>query len=678
MAPRDPYKYFRIEARDLLDQFAQGVLDLEKGGGRAQVARLLRVAHTLKGAARVVKENAIAESAHAIEEVLVPWREKDGPMARAEIDRILAELDRAESRLKDLVPPPEEASPAPAARAPSPVAASPAEEPALSVRTELTEVDTLLDGLAETHALLSSLRAAAIDMEQSRHIADLLAAQLGPRPGMVLSGPQKQLFALAEELRRKLAGADRVLDHTLGQMDRELGQLRDNTEQMRLIAANSLFTSLERTVRDGARALGRLAEFAGEGGEVRLDAPVIEAVQHALVQMVRNAVAHGIEPPEERRAGGKPEEGRVRLRVARRGRRILFECSDDGRGLDFDAIRRAANAPAASDEEAVRLLLQGGVSTSDQVTEAAGRGVGMDVVRDVVQRLGGGLDIRSEAGRGTVFEMTVPSSLSALDTLLVESSGVVAGLPLDSVRRCLRLAPEDFADTGGGLAVRHEQAAVPFLPLAELIDAPRPPDETRWTAVVVAGRDGLAAIGIDRLLGSARVVVHPLPDEAPADDIVAGASLDAEGNPRLMLDPDRLVAAVARAAGSLPPAARPLPAILVIDDSLTTQMLQRSILESAGYRVDVAGSAEIGLEMAKAREYGLFLVDVEMPGMDGFGFIERIRSDPVLYRVPAILVTSRAAPEDLQRGRDVGAQGHMIKSAFDQSELLAMIRRLTE
>jgi two-component system chemotaxis sensor kinase CheA len=494
----------------------------------------------------------------------------------------------------------------------------------------------------------------------------------------VLSGAQKHLFTLAEELRRKLAGADRALDQTLGQMDRELGQLRDATEQMRLVAASTLFTGLERTVRDGARALGRLAEFAGEGGEVRLDAPVIEAVQHALMQMVRNAVAHGIESPAERRAQGKPEEGRVRLRVARRGRRILFECSDDGRGLDFDAIRRAAKMPLASDEEAVRLLLKGGISTSDQVTEAAGRGVGMDVVRDVAQRLGGGLDVRSEAGQGTVFELTVPSSLLAVDTLLVESSGVVAGLPLESVRLCLRLMPEDFADTGHGRAIRHEQAAVPFLPLAELIAAPRPPSDMRWTAVVVAGRDGLAAIGIDRLLGSARVVVHPLPDDAPADAIIAGASLDAQGNPRLMLDPDRLVAAVGRASGTQAPEVRALPMILVIDDSLTTQMLQRGILESAGYPVDVAGSAEIGLDMAKARDYGLFLVDVEMPGMDGFGFVERIRSDPVLYRIPAIMVTSRNAPEDTQRGREVGAQGYMVKSAFDQTELLAMIRRLTE
>jgi two-component system chemotaxis sensor kinase CheA len=671
---RDPYKYFRIEARDLLDQFAQGVLDLENGGGAAQIQRLLRLAHTLKGAARVVKEIAIAEGAHAIEDVLIPWRDGRNPVPRAEIDRVLAELDRAEARLKELVPPPEE-TPAPGA---APAAAQPAEEPALSVRAELAEIDTLLEGLAETHVLLGGLRGAVAATEQSRHLADLLVAQLAPRPGAALDGAQKQLFTLADDLRRKLSGVERAVDQTVGQMDRELGLLRDSAEQMRLIAAGTLFTGLARVARDYARDTGCQVVFTGEGGEIRLDAPVIEAVQRALVQLVRNAVVHGIEPPAERRAAGKPETGSVRLAVRRRGRRILFECADDGRGLDFDAIRRAAGAPHAGPDETLRLLLRGGISTSAQVTEAAGRGVGMDVVRDTVQRIAGGLEVKSEPGRGTVFELTVPSSLSAVDSLLVESAGVIAGLPLDSVRRCLRLAPEDFADTGHGLAIPYGDAGIPFLPLAELIATPASSRPQRWTALVVAGASGLAAVGVDRLLGSGRVVVHPLPEDAPADDIVAGASLDSEGNPRLILDPEALVAAIGRATGTPQAGPRALPTILVIDDSLTTQMLQRSILESAGYRVEVAGSAEIGLEMAKARDYGLFLVDVEMPGMDGFAFVERIRSDPVLYRVPAIMVTSRAAPEDLQRGREVGAQGYMIKSAYDQSELLAMIRRLTE
>ena len=668
---RDPYKYFRIEARELLDQMAQGVLALEKEGSADQVALLLRLAHTLKGAARVVKEIGIADAVHAVEDVLIPWREQGGPVPRGEIDFVLAELDKAEQGLKSLASP-EGVQDKTGARP-----AAVAEDAPRMVRAEMAEVDTLLDGVAETHALVGGLRAAAISMEKSRHIADLLLSQLAPRPGSVPSGPQKQLFTLADELRRSLNSVDSVLGRTLEQMERELGQLRDNAEQLRLVGAASLFTTLERTARDSARALGREVSFAGTGGEIRLDAPMLEALQNALVQIVRNAVAHGIEPPEERLHLGKPEAGRVSLRIERRGGRIKFECGDDGRGLDFDAIRRAANAPRASDAEAVRLLLKGGVSTSEQVTEASGRGVGLDVVRDLMQKVGGTIDIRSKPGQGTSFELSVPPSLSAVDALLVEVAGVTIGLPLDAARHCLRLQPEDFVRTGRGLAILRDGEAIPFRPLAELLGAPYAAQEERWTAVVVAGNDGMAAFGIDRLLGSARLVIHPLPDEAPAAEIVAGASLDAAGTPRLMLDPDRLVAA-AQTGGILPEEAKALRPVLVIDDSLTTQMLQRSILESAGYPVDLAGSAEIGLEMARSRDYGIFLVDVEMPGMDGFAFVERIRADPALYRTPAILVTSRAAPEDMQRGKDVGAQGYMVKSAFDQGELLSMIKRLTE
>jgi two-component system chemotaxis sensor kinase CheA len=196
--------------------------------------------------------------------------------------------------------------------------------------------------------------------------------------------------------------------------------------------------------------------------------------------------------------------------------------------------------------------------------------------------------------------------------------------------------------------------------------------------IVLAGADGLAAIGVDRLLGTANLAVRPLPDELRASAAIAGVALDAAGDPQLILDPDGIVAAVRRGASNAsdapPPTAR--TRILVIDDSLTTRMLEQSILESAGYEVDVALSAEEGLRAAHRTRYALFLVDVEMPGMDGFAFVETIRSDPALHEIPAILVTSRAAPEDIERGRAVGGQGYIVKSEFDQTRLLAMIRPL--
>jgi two-component system chemotaxis sensor kinase CheA len=183
-------------------------------------------------------------------------------------------------------------------------------------------------------------------------------------------------------------------------------------------------------------------------------------------------------------------------------------------------------------------------------------------------------------------------------------------------------------------------------------------------------------VGVERLRGTQNLILRPLPDCTPSDPVVAGASLDAEGHPQLVLDPQGLVEHVGRAGSALAAMPSSRAPILVIDDSLTTRMLEQSILESAGYEVDLATSGEEGLERARQRSYALFLVDVEMPGMDGFSFIERAREDPILRDIPAVLVTSRASPEDRQRGSSAGARAYIVKGEFDQSELLEQIRIL--
>jgi two-component system, chemotaxis family, sensor kinase CheA len=677
---QDPYKYFRPEARDLLDQFAQGILELEKGGSSAPaIQRLLRLAHTLKGAARVVKQSEIADRAHAIEDTLSPFRDCADSLARAQIDTILAHLDEIGSHIVTLVP----------AESPDHTVQgkSGSDERARTVRTDVAEADAVLDGVAGTHALLNGLRGAAQGVEQARHLADLLLAQLSPQAtanqGRQSGASPDRLFAIADELRRRFGAAERNLGSTVDQMDRELRQVRDAAERLRLVSAGTLFTALERIARDTARVLSKQVAFEGKGGDMRLDSHVLETIQGALIQIVRNAVAHGIEPESERRIAGKPPSGRISVNVARSGRRIVFECRDDGRGVDLDAVRRVAmqrglpgsTAKALGAGELVRMLLRGGISTSKTVTDVSGRGIGLDVVREAVERLGGEVVVRTGPGIGTVFELVIPPSLASMDALIVEADGAgsVAAIPLDAVRRTLRVAAGDISRAAPGASILYEQKAIAFIPLSAALDGARWSVERNWTALIVAGAAGTAAIGVDRLLGTASIVVRPLPDHLSASPIVVGASLDAESNPQLVLDPDGLVAAAQGGdTGEVDPTP-PRRLVLVVDDSLTTRMLEQTILESAGYDVDVALSGEEALEVVRRKSYALILVDVEMPGMDGFTFIERIRSDPALRRIPAILVTSRAAPEDRQRGRDAGAQGYIVKSEFDQAALLAMI-----
>ncbi|HEY8975048.1 MAG TPA: response regulator [Burkholderiaceae bacterium] len=672
---KDAYKYFRIESRELLDELGQGVLALERGASaREGVPALLRVAHTLKGAARVVRQAGIAESAHRIEDTLVPWRDEIGAIPHDAIARVLAGLADIEARVAALPSADAPATSAPAAARP--------EEAVRSVRTDVAEMDALLAGLERTHGQVARLRQGRRETDAARVLVRSLRAPVRTGAGQAMAGAAPA--ALVDELQALVARLDDVVDTSAERLERELRQLRERTERLRLIPVQTLFGRLERAARDVADSLGKQVSFEGVGGGVRLDASTLDAVQGALVQMVRNAVAHGIEAPEVRLAAGKPRIGRITVEVLRQGRGVLFRCIDDGAGIDLEAVRRGAErrgrleAAAAPDAEALlHLLLQGGLSTSSVVTEVAGRGVGLDVAREAARRLGGTLSARTTAGGGTTIELAAPLPLAALDLLMVEAGTIVAGIPFDALSRAVRMGAADIVRSGARECVLHEGRTVPYVALARLLAADQagtPRDRVSVLVLEHAGQQ--AALGVDRLGEIASVVSRPLPEFAPPCALAAGVATDIDGTPRLVLDVQALVRAAADAQA---PATveRALPApVLVVDDSLTTRMLETSILESAGYVVDAAASAEEGLERAKRRRYALFLVDVEMPGMDGFGFIERTRADPALRDVPAMLVSSRSSLADRQRGAAVGAQGYIVKGEFAQDEFLARVRQL--
>ncbi|HTF90911.1 MAG TPA: response regulator [Planctomycetota bacterium] len=680
---QDPYKYFRVEARELLESLGKGVIDLEKEPTAPdQVPRLLRFAHTLKGAARVVKQPKIAELAHLIEDTLSPLRDQTVTPSRQCVDSILIQLDEISAQVSLLVPE--------TAGEPTKAAAAVNERVPTTVRAEVAEMDALLDGMAQASVQLSGLRRAMGAVEHARHLSELLVGQLTPARSNAVSVSGNGLVpskakSLAAELRNEISSLERNLSGGLDQLGREVAQVREAAERLRLASAAALFPALERIARDAAQAVGCRVEFHASGGEIRLDAQVLGLVQDALVQIVRNAVVHGIGPELGRVKAGKPAQGRVALEVVRRANRVAFICSDDGRGVDLEAVQRLAErkglAAQASRQDAVELialLLRGGLTTAGTVTEVSGRGVGLDVVRESISRLDGSVSARTEAGRGTTFEIVVPVSISSMDVLVVEFSGIVAAIPCDSVHRTLRVRAADVSRSLDGESIVHEESVIPFIPLARALRSsvsthfgPR-----AWSVVVVNSGTSTLAVGVDRLRGIANVVVRPLPPFTPVDEVVAGTSLDANGNPQMILDPQKLFACPSQAlpsAGGDTPSRAP---ILVIDDSLTTRMLERTILESAGYEVDVATSGEEGLEAARRRRYGLFLVDVEMPGIDGFTFVEQTRADPWLRDTPAILVTSRNSPEDRRRGVEVGAFDYVVKSEFNQTELLDTIRKL--
>ena len=684
--PADPYKYFRVEARELLEQLGQGALDLEKEAPSPDlIARVLRLAHTLKGAARVVKQPQIADCAHELEDLFAAIRDSNGRASREQIDRVLLLLDQIGARVGALAP--EDAQAAMHA-------GRQAQEPIHTFRPELADVEVLVGAVAEAQSLVGGVRPRLEQADRIRHLIDLVDTQLIRVRAREVATPGdrsaiEKTLSMIEELRGRFGALERGVAYGIDELERELRQVSDTAARLRLVPASAMFRFLERAARDVAQALGKRVAFEGRAGAVGVDSHILTIVQGALLQLVRNAVAHGIESSgSERIAAGKPAEGCVTVSVSRRGTSVSFVCSDDGRGVDFDAVRRllqrkglvAAEGQTLDADTLLRMLLKGGISTSSTVTDVAGRGIGLDVVREAAERLGGDVRLRSEPGHGTAVEVVVPSSIASFPALLVETDGVPAAVPLDAVRRTVRLTRRDIVETPHGDVILDDGHSIPVVSLLRVIRPAHRPTQPGGpsSAFVVDAGDGAAAFVVDRIVGTGTVVLRPLPELAAASSVIVGASLDAGGEPRLVLDPAGLVATAYQlgTAGRDPSPAR--RSILVVDDSLTTRMLEQSILESAGYDVGLASSGEEGLDMARAGNYSLFLVDVEMPGIDGFTFIERVRSDPALRGVPSILVTSRASAEDRQRGRDVGAQGYIVKSDFDQGTLLEHIRVLVQ
>ena len=678
MNAKDLYKYFRIEARELSDALNRDALELEKSDAPGEViARLLRHAHTLKGAARVMKLADIADLAHAMEEALGPFREGGAPVPRAGSDRLLSLLDDLGRRLTLLDSPAGEGG-APKKEAPPGMPLPAAARRWDIVRFEVTDVDAVLETMSEVTSQLSHLRQEMSGLGRIK----LLASGLAERSG---SGSAETLLAM-EEIQAWLDRFHRASGEALDQAERDLRQAHERAERLRLVPAASLFDFLERAVRDAARGLGKEVGFESAGGGSRLDAPVLASLQDAFLHLVRNAVAHGIEKPQARQEAGKPAQGRIRVAVERRGDRVSFVCQDDGQGIDPAEVRRQAVAkgllpPKAPDPlplaDAVRLLLQGGLSTAGTVTELSGRGIGLDAVRATVEGLRGEIRVESQVGSGTRIEIRVPYSLSAFPALAVEAEGMRMLIPLSSVRKAMRISEGDLARSPEGDTIQFEDLAIPVLPLESALS--RAPAKTARVrpGVILEAAQGLALVGVDRILGVRETVAGPLPQLIPSEDILAGASLDVEGNPCLVLDPEGLVRAARSRRGDGPAVAVAAPPpVLIVDDSLTTRMLEQSILESAGYAVDCAVSGEDALAKVREKRYGLVLVDVEMPGMDGFTLLARLRDDPATRGIPSIMVTSRSFREDRRRAEQVGASDYIIKGEFDQARLLGRIKEI--
>jgi two-component system chemotaxis sensor kinase CheA len=664
---------FAEQAGPELDRMAADLLALEAAPGNGNgelINSLFRDAHNLKGGAAMVGLGEVRLLAHAMEDLLEPLRDGAAEPTPEVVDQLLAAVDamrqlipataRGESHevnvagmeaaLRGTIPsgPPPPAQDVPPAEETAP---PPAERPVGSVQVPLQHLN-----------------------EMVRLVGEGAGAQvrLGQR--------------LAERLDLDPTGVAEFRE-----LSTVLADLQRRATQSRMVSVTTIVEVLQRAARDLARRQGKQVRWTATGTATELDRSVLEKLVDPLRHLVRNAVDHGIEPPAERLAAGKPAQGEIRMHVRQSGPDVIITIRDNGRGVDAERVRAAAGvgAGASTDEEALQLMFRTGLSTAEEITDVSGRGVGLDVVRTNIEAVRGRIDVSSRPGAFTEFTISVPITLTVQRCLLVSSSDQRYAVPLHTVVTVLA-ANESEIMSEGRPAVWVGDRAVPVSGLAATLDPAVPVD--RGPVVVVAGAVSQHAFRIGELLGQRDVVVRGLSRMLPRLDSYIGVSAEADGSVVPVLDASGLIErarerqgrawspsrtpAVAVTALAAPEGRDGVATILVVEDALTVRELQRAILERAGYRVLTASDGLAALAIAESRPVDLVLTDVSMPRMDGLELTRTLRAHSQHGDVGIILVTSLGSDEDRRRGLEAGADGYITKDQFDEQILVDAVHRI--
>ncbi|WP_354698110.1 hypothetical protein DSM112329_03775 [Paraconexibacter sp. AEG42_29] len=706
--PPDLRAIFAEEAADLLDRLSAGALALESGGAGV-VASMFRAAHTLKGSATLVGLPTVVALTHALEDLLSRVRSGELPADDELADVTLDTVDALRTMIPPLlageedvvVPDPglvprlqslatrDAAPPAPPGmvNVPSPAA-------------EYGETDVHPRGSAPVPAAAPAPASAAGPAVPSVPALPATGVAGGTRSLDTMTIPRDRLDRLvrlageSRTARLRVLGAigpehaaDPDVEAAMADLDRTLESLQDQLLRARMVTLAAIAEPLRRAVRDVARGAGKEVAYSLEGERLELDRGVLDALRDPLLHLVRNAVDHGLETPSARIAAGKPATGTVTVRAQTAGRRLVVHVEDDGAGIDLAALRSGVGEPDLTDSDLLDRIFEPGVSTAATVTPVSGRGVGLDVVRTQVESVRGSVEVTSRPGGGTVFTLSVPVTLAVVRCLVVRSATERYAIPAHAVVSVAEALEEALVPLEGGAAIWVGGEIVPVTSLAAVVGADEAGHARGPAAVVVSAPGGRrVALRVHALLGQRDVTLQELGDVVPPLELVAGASIESDGTVLLVLDPIAVAARAANvrrrsAGGAADPAAaadvRAVAAtVLIVEDALTVRELQRSILERAGYRVRAATDGMEALASLADERPDVVLTDIEMPNLDGFGLIEAIRSRPELSSLPVLIMSSRNDAEDRARGLQAGADGYIVKQAFDAATLLAAVARV--
>ena len=454
--------------------------------------------------------------------------------------------------------------------------------------------------------------------------------------------------------------------------------------------ADDLFEGFRKMVRDLAREENKEIDFRLSGSGVRADRIVLQALKDPVMHLLRNAISHGIEAPAERASAGKRTVASLTLRLDSQRGRLIVEVEDDGRGVDLKKVEQVlsqAEPGAHSAEELERAIFRPGFSTSSTVDRLSGRGMGLSVVYEKPCTASRETwSLRPKTSPGASFLLSVPLSVSTSHLLLLSAAGQTFGIPTHAIERLFRIPQERVETQEGKPVVSLDGQPVPLYGLANLLEigeaSPVLPGEMLPVMLLKSGARRFA-LWVDQFLMERDALIQELGMPCPATGSVSGGALLRDGTVFVVLNPAGLaVRCTASAAAPLPqkraqaPVQTAASGILIVDDSITSRSLERSILEAHGYRVRVAVDGLEALELLRAEKADLIITDIQMPRLDGFGLVEALKADSRLKGIPVIIVSSLERAEDQQRGLRLGANAYMVKRRFDQTELLDAIRQM--
>lgn len=714
-AKKDKYlKIFRQEAEELLKKIKEGLLALEsRPGDKESLNVVLRAAHTIKGSARMVGLEEIGKLAHKMEDLLKAIESGKQKISSPVISILFqgtdlvekmmaasplsggADKEALEAVVNSLLDASEGKKVAAQAKESGLKVEEAQETKAVAkdtLRVEAARLDKMIN--LSSQLVLDRIKFESNMSRFKKTVDDLEAAFKADQEVLRRDFPAlyKQVDAANHQLRELYQShAEDVIE-----LEHDIQETHFQALFLRMLPISVLFEEFPYYLRDLTRELGKKIELKLEGGDSELDKRVLEELRGPMAHLLRNSVDHGIEPPEERLNAGKPETGVIRIRAYPKGNQMVIEISDDGRGLDLERIRQKAvekglfdekGAKSRAENELIQLIFEPGFSTSKIVTQLSGRGVGMDVVKTALEKLGGDIQIETAKAKGATIRMQVPFSLGVLRCVLAMAADTIYAFPISSLDGTLRLTMENIQTDRGKPLISYRREMIPVYYLGELLgingNAGWPTQEGGHLLVLVLSHSQQRmAVVVDKIIREDEVVTRAFPFPlAGAVKFVSGSTLLRAGEVGLILNIFELFEETRKKSVKAPAmvskaGAKKKIRVLVVDDSITSRIVERNLLEPAGYEVDLAEDAFQALEKIESKSYDIFLVDIEMPGMDGFELTRRLKAGPKTKRTPVVIVSTRSTEEDKRKGIEAGAQGYIIKSKLEPLNFLQMIKHL--